>query len=68
MTEQPPDLGSTAGTGTPPTGAQPTAASRSVDYTSAARGQSFTERPEVLVAATFLGGLVLASILKRLAR
>jgi hypothetical protein len=68
VTEQPQDLSSTPGTGAPPLGAQPTAGSRPVDYTSAVQGQSLTQRPEVLIAATFVGGFILASILKRLAK
>jgi hypothetical protein len=49
-------------------GAQPVAGSSDVHYPPAASGQSLTERPEVKIAATFAGGLIAATILKRLAR
>lgn len=65
MTEQPQDLSSTASTRL---GAQPAASSAGVDYTPASQGESLIERPEVRVAATFVGGLLAASILKRFAK
>ena len=47
---------------------QPTSASSGVDYSPAGSSQSLTDRPEVLIAGTFVGGLLVAAILKRLAR
>jgi hypothetical protein len=48
-------------------GAQPAAASSGVDYPPVASGTGLADRPEVKIGATFAGGLVLATILKRLA-
>lgn len=65
----PPPEPSTPPVTEPPLGAQPASASSAVDYPPAARAQSlFRQRPELLVAATFVGGLLAATILKRLAR
>ena len=59
MSEQsPPAPPLSPASGTLP-GDQPAAASTT---------ESLTERPEVKVAATFAGGLIAATILKRLAR
>lgn len=54
--------------GGPGSGTQPTAASVGVDYSSGGSKKDVSNRPEVVIAATFVGGLVLATILKRLAR
>lgn len=64
----PPDPSTPPLTG-PPLGPQPPTASSGVDYPPAAPAQTlFRQRPELLVAATFVGGLLAATILKRLAR
>jgi hypothetical protein len=55
-------------TGDPGLGSQPAAASHGVDYGPSTTSPSLTERPEVLVAGTFVGGLLAATILKRLVR
>lgn len=77
MTEQPPPEPPLSPPEPPPAsspmsgslpGAQPVAGSSDVHYPPVASGQSLTERPEVKVAATFAGGLIAATILKRLAR
>jgi hypothetical protein len=68
VTEQPPDPSSSGGFSNPPLGTQPTAASSAVDFAPVSRGQSLSQRPEIVIAATFVGGFILASILKRLAR
>ena len=49
-------------------GAQPTASSAGTESASGSAGPGVSQRPEVAVAGTFVGGLVLATILKRLAR
>jgi hypothetical protein len=38
-----------------------------VNFAPAGSGQSLTGRPEVKIAATFVGGVIAATILKRLA-
>jgi hypothetical protein len=49
-------------------GAQPAAATSGAEFQSTGSGDGLTERPEVKVAATFAGGLIVATILKRFAR
>lgn len=68
MTEQPPPEYPPTQAGEAPVGAQPTAASSGVNYPSAGPSQSLTARAEVKIAATFVGGLLAATILKRLGR
>lgn len=69
MTEQPQDPSSPGSFDTAPLGTQPSAGSSGVDFGPASGGgQSLSQRPEVVIAATFVGGFILASILKRLAR
>jgi hypothetical protein len=68
VSEQSPPEPPLSPAGGPLPGAQPAAASTGVDYESAGSGQGMTERPEAKIAATFAGGLVVATILKRLAR
>ena len=66
MTEQSPPEPPLSPASELPLGAQPTAAPSGVD--SSPTGESVTERPEVKIAATFAGGLIAATILKRFAR
>ena len=69
MTEQPPSEPPLGPAGEPTlVGAQPTAASSGVEFPSPGSSQGLAERPEVKIAATFAGGLIAATILKRLAR
>ncbi|HWD63787.1 MAG TPA: hypothetical protein VG405_01310 [Solirubrobacteraceae bacterium] len=68
MTEQSPPEPPLGPTGQPLVGAQPTAASSGVDFAPAGSSPGLAERPEVRIAATFAGGVIAATILKRLAR
>ncbi|HET9720754.1 MAG TPA: hypothetical protein VFP55_11800, partial [Solirubrobacteraceae bacterium] len=62
MTEPSPPEPSSIPLGQPNHGAQPTAASSGADYPPAASGPGVADRPEVKIGATFVGGLVLATI------